>query len=90
MATPTYSISCAWDAEADVWCATSDDVPGLIAESDSLDTLIGEVRQPAPELLGLNRGVRGPVEISLVVVANIKSRHTANEILKQAGLPKAF
>jgi predicted RNA binding protein YcfA (HicA-like mRNA interferase family) len=25
-----------------------------------------------------------------VVDSNIKSRHTANEVLKQAGLPKAF
>lgn len=27
---------------------------------------------------------------SFPVDANIKSRHTANEVLKQAGLPKAF
>ena len=74
MATPTYNISCAWDAEADVWYATSNDVPGLIAESDSLDTLIGEVRRLAPELLELNCGVRGPVEISLVVTSRFEER----------------
>ena len=56
MATPTYNISCAWDAEAEVWCATSDDIPGLVAESDSLDTLIEDVKQLTPELLELNRG----------------------------------
>ncbi len=28
--------------------------------------------------------------IKLVVDGNIKSRHTANAVLKQAGLPKAF
>ena len=66
MATPIYNISCTWDAEADVWYATSDDVPGLVAESDSLDTLIEDVRQLTPELLELNCGVRGPVEISLI------------------------
>jgi predicted RNA binding protein YcfA (HicA-like mRNA interferase family) len=34
---------------------------------------------------------RSPVnDRSFSVPATIKSRHTANEILKQAGLPKAF
>ena len=28
--------------------------------------------------------------INFTVDANIKSRHTANEVLKQAGLPKEF
>ena len=74
MATPTYNISCTWDAEADVWYATSADVPGLVAESDSLDTLIEDVKQLTPELLGLNRGVRGPVEISLVVTSRLEER----------------
>ena len=59
MATPTYKISCTWDAEADVWHAASDDVPGLIAESGSLDALIEDVGQLTPELLELNCGVSG-------------------------------
>lgn len=29
-------------------------------------------------------------EISFTVAYSVKSKHTANEILKQAGLPKAF
>ena len=74
MATLTYNISCTWDAEAEVWCVTSDDVPGLVAESDSLDTLIEDVKQLTPELLELNRGMRGPVEISLVVTSRLEER----------------
>ena len=31
-----------------------------------------------------------PVSGRVVVVPRSKSRHTANEVLKQAGLPKAF
>ena len=74
MSTPTYNISCTWDAEADVWYATSDDLPGLVAESDSLDSLIEDVRKLAPELLELNCGVVGPVEISLVVTSRFEER----------------
>jgi len=33
---------------------------------------------------------RDPATGRTVVVARTKSRHTANEVLKQAGLPKAF
>jgi predicted RNA binding protein YcfA (HicA-like mRNA interferase family) len=33
---------------------------------------------------------RNPGGDRTVVVARTKSRHTANEVLKQAGLPKAF
>ena len=33
---------------------------------------------------------RHPDRPGAVIVARSKSRHTANEVLKQAGLPKAF
>ena len=43
-----------WDQEAEVWIATSDDVPGLVLESPSCDALMKRVRQTVPELLELN------------------------------------
>ena len=42
------------DDDAAVWIATSDDVPGLVLESGSLDALIEKVRFAVPELLELN------------------------------------
>lgn len=33
---------------------------------------------------------RHPDETHAIIVPRSKSRHTANEVLKQAGLPKAF
>ena len=33
---------------------------------------------------------RHPAEVHFVIVPRSKSRHTANQVLKQAGLPKAF
>ena len=49
-----YTIKLEWDPEANVWIATSDDVPGLVLESGSLDALIERVKYAVPELLELN------------------------------------
>ncbi len=49
------TVSLVWDAEASVWIATSDAIPGLVLESDSLAVLMERVRLAAPELLALNR-----------------------------------
>lgn len=43
-----------WDDESDVWCATSDDVPGLATEEESFDRLVEKLRVMVPELLALN------------------------------------
>jgi predicted RNase H-like HicB family nuclease len=49
-----YTILVTWDEEARVWIAESNDIPGLILESGSLDALIERVRYAAPELLELS------------------------------------
>lgn len=49
-----YVINLAWDNDAAVWIATSDDVQGLVLESGSIDALIERVRFAIPELLSLN------------------------------------
>jgi len=49
-----YEINLVWDNEAAVWVATSEDIPGLVLESGSLDALIERVRYAVPELLMLN------------------------------------
>ncbi|MDR2541917.1 MAG: DUF1902 domain-containing protein [Treponema sp.] len=49
-----YQIIMTWDDEASVWIAESDDVPGLILESDSFDALLERVKMAVPELLELN------------------------------------
>ena len=43
-----------WDAEAGVWVATSDDVPGLATESETIEALIEKLRIMIPELLSAN------------------------------------
>ena len=50
----TYEVRAHWDAEAGVWWAESDDVPGLVAEARTHDVLVDDLRHLVPELLMLN------------------------------------
>ena len=50
-----YKVNFTWDEEACVWIAQSDDIPGLVLESGSLDALMERVRYAAPELIELNK-----------------------------------
>ena len=43
-----------WDDEADVWVASSDDVPGLITEAETTEILLEKLRVLVPELLELS------------------------------------
>jgi len=49
-----YTIILFWDNEASVWVAESQDLPGLILESNSFDTLIEWVKEAVMELLQLS------------------------------------
>ena len=59
-------IRLTWDPEARVWIAESDDVPGLVLESDSFDALIERVRFTVPELLELNGTAPAPIQLRMV------------------------
>lgn len=49
-----YLVKIEYDDEAEVWIATSEDITGLVLESESLDKLIERVLDAAPELIELN------------------------------------
>jgi predicted RNase H-like HicB family nuclease len=49
--TPEYKIQIIWDDEAEVWIAESEDLPGLVLESNSIDALIERTRLAAADLL---------------------------------------
>jgi predicted RNase H-like HicB family nuclease len=51
-----YEIRAHWDADARVWWAESIDVPGLVAEAETFELLLEDVREVVPELLRLNLG----------------------------------
>jgi Domain of unknown function (DUF1902) len=48
------TIQARWDDEANVWLATSEDVPGLVVEADTWPAMINEVQLVLPELLELS------------------------------------
>lgn len=47
-------IRAEWDEEASVWVATSDDVPGLATEADTLEALSTKLESLVPERLEAN------------------------------------
>ncbi len=49
-----YFIRAERDNEAQVWVATSDDVPGLATEDSTLEDLIQKLKLLVPELLEAN------------------------------------
>jgi hypothetical protein len=52
--TRSVTINARWDDEAQVWLATSADVPGLVVEAESWPAMIEEVRLVLPDLLELS------------------------------------
>lgn len=61
-----YIVNFTWDDEADVWIATSDDIPGLVLESGSFDALLERTRFAIPELLALNTLETRPLSLTFV------------------------
>lgn len=51
-----FSIDAAWDDEANVWLATSADVPGLVVEAETWPSLMHEIELVLPDLLDLEAG----------------------------------
>jgi hypothetical protein len=54
MHTKPLFVRAEWDAEAHVWVATSDDVPGLATEESTIELLVEKLRRLIPELLEAN------------------------------------
>ena len=62
---PEYNVNVLWDAETAVWVATSEDIPGLVLESGSLDALAERIKNAVPELLALNGGMGQEASVCL-------------------------
>jgi predicted RNase H-like HicB family nuclease len=54
MGTKQITVNAEWDPEAKVWVATSDDVPGLITEAETVEALAEKLATMIPELLEAN------------------------------------
>lgn len=49
-----FYVHAEWDEHARVWVASSDEVPGLVTEADTTESLILKLKVMIPELLELN------------------------------------
>jgi predicted RNase H-like HicB family nuclease len=74
MRTEPYVVHAMWDAEACVWVAESDDVPGLVTGADTLEELIEKLRVLVPEMLEAN-GVL-PAEAAAVARFKVVAERT--------------
>ncbi len=61
-----YVINFTWDNEANVWIATSNDIPGLVLESGSFDALLERTRYAVPEILALNDSKTEPISLTFI------------------------
>ena len=61
-----YTVNLVWDNEANVWVATSEDIPGLVLESGSFDALLERIRFAVPELLSLNKTEKSNLSLTFV------------------------
>jgi predicted RNase H-like HicB family nuclease len=68
-----FVITANWDSEAGVWIAESDDIPGFVAEAESLNVLKAKIRTLVPELLELNVGLeRKQTSVRVTVRAHVE------------------
>jgi hypothetical protein len=65
------AVLAVWDAEAEVFVLTSDDVPGLVAEAADMGEIDAKLQVLIPELLelnGLTPGGHGAFETVPVII----------------------
>jgi len=65
-----------WDAEAEVWVATSDDVPGLVTEAATHAELVAKLEVMIPDLLSEDAALQSEFlpEVPLIVVSEQQGR----------------
>ncbi len=80
MAGKPYRVNGAWDSEAGVWIATSEDVPGLCCEAATFDELVEVVVALVPELLVANNA-GPPPGVSEIPVEVIAERRTVARLV---------
>jgi len=89
-----FTIKAEFDPAARVWCGSNDELP-LTTEAPTLDALLARAAEIGPEIAVMNGLAESGEEVTFHLTADrvavgIVSRHTADAVLKDAGLPKHF
>lgn len=75
----TVKIEAEWDAEASVWVAESEDVPGLATEAATIEEMIVKLRELVPDLLQAN-GIPLQTEDHELPFDVVASRHDSAHV----------
>jgi predicted RNase H-like HicB family nuclease len=67
-------VRATWDPEASVWVATSDDLPGLVAEADTFEALTTRVPGIITDLLEANGVTSDWPDVPVHIVAERSTR----------------
>jgi predicted RNase H-like HicB family nuclease len=67
MLSKDIEVEAFWDEEARVWVASSNDVPGLITEADTMEQLMQKLKIIIPELLQANGLLNEPGTIDIPI-----------------------
>lgn len=73
-----YRVKADWDDESGCWTATSEDIPGLVLEAETLDEIRSLVMDVGPELIESNCGFHDfdvPLILQAEYVTKLKSGH---------------
>ncbi len=70
MQSKQITVHAEWDGKANVWVATSDDVPGLITEASSVEILTEKLAVLIPELLEANGRLVGLGQVPINLIAH--------------------
>jgi hypothetical protein len=66
-------VHATWDDEAQVWVATSEDVPGLATEAPNWDKLVQKLQVMIPELLDANGYPDGDDEVRFKLLGEVNA-----------------
>ncbi len=67
MPSKDIKVEAFWDEEAQVWVASSNDVPGLVTEADTMEHLMQKLRVMIPELLQANGLLNEPGTVDIPI-----------------------
>lgn len=60
------TVKLIWSEESGKWFTETDDVPGMVLESNSFDALMEKVQLIAPDMLEANCNYFGPVHFTFI------------------------
>lgn len=64
-----FTVMANWDPDAGVWVATSQDVPGLVTEAETMEVLEQKLKAMIPELLEENSVEFAAGDVPLSIIA---------------------